>query len=151
MTDGCLNHRLRLSLNKASACRLMCIRVRQKSSLLYAGPQLTSRPTPVRHGFQYVSTIAASNTWGGRSQPPQNANVVCDRKRPLWVRLGSRATQSRLPLFPQQQTLLSPAVTSEKCQQRKSQSTSLNNLVGTGEKVVGNRQPQRLGRAGIQD
>src|SRR6266568_120390 len=38
--------------------------------------------------------------------------------RSLWVRLGSRATQSRLPLFPQQPTLLSPAVTSEKCQQR---------------------------------
>src|SRR5258706_10289491 len=35
-----------------------------------------------------------------------------------WVRLGSRATQSRLPLFPQQQTFLSPAVTSETCQQR---------------------------------
>ncbi len=34
-----------------------------------------------------------------------------------WVRLGSRATQSRLPLFPQQQTLLSPAVTSVSCQQ----------------------------------
>src|SRR6266478_5826629 len=27
------------------------------------------------------------------------------------TRLGSRVTQSRLPLFPQQQTLLSPAVT----------------------------------------
>src|SRR3981081_853454 len=36
-----------------------------------------------------------------------------------WVRLGSRATQSRLPLFPQQQTLLSLAVTSEKCQYRR--------------------------------
>src|ERR1700688_1433370 len=35
-----------------------------------------------------------------------------------WVRLGSRVTQSRLPLFPQQQTFLSPAVTSEKCQER---------------------------------
>jgi hypothetical protein len=35
-----------------------------------------------------------------------------------WVRLGSRATQSRLPLFPQQQTLLSPAVTSEKCDEQ---------------------------------
>jgi hypothetical protein len=35
-----------------------------------------------------------------------------------WVRLGSRATQSRLPLFPQQQTFLTPAVTSEKCQFR---------------------------------
>jgi hypothetical protein len=33
-----------------------------------------------------------------------------------WVRLGSRATQSRLPLFPQQQTFKSPAVTSDKCQ-----------------------------------
>src|SRR5260370_42067919 len=30
-------------------------------------------------------------------------------------RLGSRVTQSRLPLFPHQQTFLSPAVTSEKC------------------------------------
>src|SRR5882672_12927085 len=41
-------------------------------------------------------------------------------KCPLWVRLGSRVTQSRLPLFPQQQTFLSPAVTSEKCQSTKS-------------------------------
>src|SRR5260370_26673273 len=32
-----------------------------------------------------------------------------------WVRLGSRVTQSRLPLFPQQQTFLSPAATSAKC------------------------------------
>ncbi len=31
-------------------------------------------------------------------------------------RLGSRVTQSRLPLFSQQQTFLTPAVTSEKCQ-----------------------------------
>src|SRR5258705_12593826 len=31
---------------------------------------------------------------------------------------GSRVTQSRLPLFPQQQTFLSPAVTSEKCHKR---------------------------------
>jgi hypothetical protein len=37
------------------------------------------------------------------------------RESPQWVRLGSRLTQSRLPLFPQQQTFLSPAVTSEKC------------------------------------
>src|SRR6266850_246951 len=44
-----------------------------------------------------------------------------DEKRfhTAWVRLGSRATQSRLPLFPQQQTFLSPAVTSDKCQQQK--------------------------------
>ena len=33
------------------------------------------------------------------------------------ARLGSRATQSRLPLFPQQQTFLTTAVTSEMCQQ----------------------------------
>ena len=31
------------------------------------------------------------------------------------VKLGSQATQSRLPLFPQQQTFLRPIVTSEKC------------------------------------
>src|SRR6266851_73093 len=37
----------------------------------------------------------------------------CDRPASETLnRLGSRATQSRLPLFPQQQTLLSPAVTS---------------------------------------
>src|SRR5258705_9233648 len=41
-----------------------------------------------------------------------------------WVRLGSRVTQSRLPLFPQQQTFLSPAVTSEKCQLRKSRTAA---------------------------
>src|SRR5882762_1223457 len=36
------------------------------------------------------------------------------------TRLRSRMTQSRLPLFPQQQTFLSPAVTSEKCHSTKS-------------------------------
>ena len=36
---------------------------------------------------------------------------------PLRVRLGSRVTQSRLPLFPQQQTFKSPRVKSEKCQE----------------------------------
>jgi hypothetical protein len=51
------------------------------------------------------------------------------------VRFGSRATQSRLPLFPQQQTLLSPAVTSEKCQER-----SLRRL----------RSGRYFGRAGIE-
>src|SRR5882724_10480685 len=44
-------------------------------------------------------------------------NAARGTRRP-WVRLGSRATQSRLPLFPPQQTLLSPAVTSEKCHER---------------------------------
>src|ERR1700738_4904172 len=34
---------------------------------------------------------------------------------PVRVRLGSRATQSRLPLLPLQQTFLSLVVTSEKC------------------------------------
>ena len=36
------------------------------------------------------------------------------------VKLGSQATQSRLPLFPQQQTFLRPVVTSEKCHKRDS-------------------------------
>src|SRR5712664_2956602 len=36
------------------------------------------------------------------------------------TRLGRWLTQSRLPLFPQQQTFLSPAVTSEKCQKATS-------------------------------
>jgi hypothetical protein len=41
------------------------------------------------------------------------ANVRCG------VRHGSRATQSRLPLLPQQQTFLSPVVTSERCCQKQ--------------------------------
>ena len=41
------------------------------------------------------------------------------RSFPLRVRLGSRLTQSRLPLFPQQQTFLSPAVTSENLHNRR--------------------------------
>src|SRR6266849_6827558 len=46
----------------------------------------------------------------------------CDRPASETLnRLGSRATQSRLPLFPQQQTFLTPAVTSEKCHSTKAE------------------------------
>jgi len=43
-------------------------------------------------------------------------------------------TQSRFPLFPQQQTFLSPAVTSEKCQQRKSR--SFDHFVANGRALL---------------
>jgi hypothetical protein len=67
---------------------------------------------------------------------PQSAHTrVVSRaggQSPLWVRLGSRVTQSRLPLFPQQQTFLCPAVTSEKCQQATSR-PSFDHLIGAAE------------------
>src|SRR5712692_7854021 len=56
------------------------------------------------------------------------------------TRLGSRVTQSRLPLFPQHQTFLSPAVTSEKCHERTPRSALPRNPdLATIESLV--RQP----------
>ena len=59
-----------------------------------------------------------------------------------WVRLGSRATQSRLPLFPQQQTLLSLAVTSEKCHTRTHAPQQRRSLF---DHIIGERQQVRWG------
>jgi hypothetical protein len=56
---------------------------------------------------------------GGRSELDTASRVVAQMPTSGMVRLGNRVTQSRLPLFPQQQTFLSPAMTSEKCQKRK--------------------------------
>jgi hypothetical protein len=53
------------------------------------------------------------------------------------------ATQSRLPLFSQQQTFLRPIVTSEKCQQRKSRHL-FNYLVGTNDDRLSHHQIKRL-------
>src|ERR1700682_297599 len=63
---------------------------------------------------------------------------------PIWVRLGSRATQSRLPLFPQQQTLLSPAVTSVSCHDQTSRA-SFDHLVGAAEQREWHCEAERLG------
>src|ERR1700682_2782150 len=66
------------------------------------------------------------------------------------TRLGSRATQSRLPLFPPQQTFLSPAVKFEKCQERMRR-VSFDYLVGTQQQCDRNIVADRMCSLEIDD
>src|SRR6266436_6173847 len=82
---------------------------------LVSGPKGKSAPWCAYDKRHRSSTAKSPSRLRCVRQSLQTANA-CRRYGLLWVRLGSRVTQSRLPLFPQQQTFLSPAVTSEKCQ-----------------------------------
>src|SRR5882724_1130594 len=82
---------------------------------LVSGPKGKSAPWCACDKRHRSSTAKSPSRLRCVRQSLQTANA-CRRYGLLWVRLGSRVTQSRLPLFPQQQTFLSPAVTSEKCQ-----------------------------------
>ena len=84
-------------------------------------------PEPGLNGSDVLDCLEAQTRGGGRLPAFQASRMAfedrsghfpgCDPMSAV-VRLGSRVTQSRLPLFPEQQTFLSPPVTSDKCQQR---------------------------------
>jgi hypothetical protein len=119
------------------------------SIMWVSGPQGKSAPW-CAYDRRHRSSTAKSPSRLRCVRPSLQTANACRRYGLLCVRLGSRVTQSRLPLFPQQQTLLSPAVTSDKCEIRTrapQQTVRLpNQLVGKRERLGGTSDALRLCR-----
>jgi hypothetical protein len=96
------------------------LQFRSKASVPLEGPFQAPKPTVAGRSCAGCQRSTGPPLFIG---VPAHEARICDNqglhcRMSAWVKIGSRVTQSRLPLFPQQLTFLSPAVTSEKCRQQ---------------------------------